>query len=302
MQVAWLRMRLEVVRRKYKRAPGRRTADDEPVQNPSDPYRGWDNYYLLDHFHGPRTPEEEWVLSVLRALLGPVASQARSSSWLSNGGETVYQMAQAQIISHTVRMANAPRNRRRNVSGSFRIGLPGQDSDDSGPSDESSNSDFSDESDPSEHFLSFLNNGPGWRETEPGVYENSESAPQGAPPLRITQVPRDPPDVNEYGRQFSADEAGDGPGCWEPFRAWAILVRHRRSLTTNQEVQTDRDEDRLLVGRAEVRPSCDVCNTPCYVYRWCRFCRQENVMHHGRCCWYNPGWREQREYYPGWMD
>ena len=126
---------------------------------------------------------------------------------------------------------------------------------------------------------------------EPGVYER-ESAPRGAPPLRITRVPRDPPDVREYGRRFSADEAGDGPGCWEPFRAWASQVRQGRSLTTNQEVQTNLDETRLPVVRAEVRPNCDVCGTPCYVYRWCRFCRQENVMHHGRCCWYNPGWWE----------
>ena len=162
-------MRLEVMRTKYILAPSGRINEDEPIQNPSDPYRGWDNFFWLDHFHGPRTPEEEWVLSALRALLAPVASQARGSSWLSNAGETVSQMTQAQIISHTVRMANAPHNRRRNVSGSFRIGLPGQDSDDSGPSDETSDSDFSDESDPSERFLNFLNNGPGWRETEPGV-------------------------------------------------------------------------------------------------------------------------------------
>ena len=188
-------------------------------------------------------------------------------------------------------MANAPRIMRSNVRGVFRIALPGQNSDDSEPSDESSNSDFSDESDPSENFFGFLNNGPGWEETQPGVYER-ESAPRGAPPLRITRVPRDPPDVNEYGRQFSADEAGDGPGCWEPFRAWASQVRQGRSLTSNQEVQTNLEETRLPVVRAGVRPNCDVCGTPCYVYRWCRFCRQENVMHHGRCCWYNPGWWE----------
>ena len=107
----------------------------------------------------------------------------------------------------------------------------------------------------------FLNDDPVWEETQPGVYER-ESVPEGAAPLRIERVPREPPDVREHGRRFSADEAGDGPGCWEPFRAWANQVRQGRSLTHDQEVQTNLDETRLPAERAEVRPNCDVCGTP----------------------------------------
>ena len=149
----------------------------------------------------------------LHFLFRPIASQARSSSWLNDAGETIAEISQAQMIERTVRMANAPHGRRSlRIGGQRRnawprIVLPGQGSDDPGPS-ETSGSDFSDESDPSERFLGFLNNGPGWRETEPGVWDNGESTPQGASQLRFAQVPRDPPDVNEYGRQFSADEAG----------------------------------------------------------------------------------------------
>jgi hypothetical protein len=221
LQVTLLRFKLNKSR-KYCRI-----RFEEP-QDPNDPYRGWAGFFWIDYYHGPRTPEENWVLAVLRRVYGAAE-------------DAFYHMSQAQVIAQTVRASQAIRltTAQRPLTNYVR-----------------------------------------------------EAAPQGAPPPRITQVPRDPPDVNEYGRQFSADEAGDGPGCWEPFRAWAILVRHRRSLTTEQEVQTDLDETRLPVGRAEVRPNCDVCSTPCYVYRWCRFCRQENVMHHGRCCWYNPGWRE----------
>ena len=45
------------------------------------------------------------------------------------------------------------------------------------------------------------------------------------------------------------------------------------------------------VQHAEVQPKCDVCGLPCFVYPWCHYCYQGPVMHHGRCCWYNPGRR-----------
>jgi hypothetical protein len=73
-------------------------------------------------------------------------------------GETIAQITQAQIIAHTVRMATQPRLRGTNMRGNWRIGLPDQDSDDSGPSEEPSASDFSEESDSSARFLGFVNN------------------------------------------------------------------------------------------------------------------------------------------------
>jgi hypothetical protein len=42
-------------------------------------------------------------------------------------------------------------------------------------------------------------------------------------------------------------------------------------------------------GSADVPPACDICHTPCKMYALCNFCRQGPVMHHGRCCWWNPG-------------
>ena len=242
-------------------------------RNPSDPYRGWDSFFWINHYHGPRTPGEDWVLAVLRRLYG-------------SAQQTVYHMTQAQVIAHTVRMANAPRNAPSNAPGVFKLGLPDHEtwSDDSGPSEESNASDY--------YPWASMSDDPNWEETQPGVYER-ESVPEGVAPLRIERVPREPPDVREYGRRFSADEAGDGPDqCCEPFRTWASQVRRGLSSTHDKEVQTCIEETCLSTERAEVRPSCDVCGTPCYVYRRCRFRRQKNVMHHGRCCWYNPGWWE----------
>ena len=147
-QVAWTRIRLAVTRSKYIRAPSGRIIEDEPIQNPSDPYRGWDDFFWLDHFHGPRTLEEEWVLRALHFLFRPIASQARSSSWLNDAGETIAEISQAQMIERTVRMANAPQTRRSlRIGGQRRnewprIVLPGRGSDDPGPS-ETSGSDFS---------------------------------------------------------------------------------------------------------------------------------------------------------------
>jgi hypothetical protein len=158
------------------------------------------------------------VLRALRFLFGP--SPARCSSWPNDAGENIAEMSQAQMIGHTVRMANAPQTRR-----SLRIGGQRRNVWPRIPS-ETSGSDFSDESDPSERFLGFLNNGPGWRETDPGVWDNGESAPQGASQLRFTQVPRNPPDVNEYGEQFSSDESGDGPGGWNKIPiGWGVGLR-----------------------------------------------------------------------------
>jgi hypothetical protein len=42
---------------------------------------------------------------------------------------------------------------------------------------------------------------------------------------------------------------------------------------------------------AEVPPACEICHTPCRLYAFCNFCRRGPVMHHGRCCLWNPGGR-----------
>jgi hypothetical protein len=53
-QVAFYRLRLAVLRRRQ----GRRYEDP---QNPTDPYRGWDDFFWLDTLESPRTIEEEWA-------------------------------------------------------------------------------------------------------------------------------------------------------------------------------------------------------------------------------------------------
>jgi hypothetical protein len=54
LQVAFYRLRLAVLRRRQGWGYG------DP-QNPTDPYRGWDNFFWLDTLESPRTTEEEWV-------------------------------------------------------------------------------------------------------------------------------------------------------------------------------------------------------------------------------------------------
>jgi hypothetical protein len=64
LQVAFYRLRLAVARRRQGWGYG------DP-QNPTDPYRGWDNFFWLDTFEGPRTIEEEWVLRSLHSMHAP---------------------------------------------------------------------------------------------------------------------------------------------------------------------------------------------------------------------------------------
>jgi hypothetical protein len=64
LQVAFYRLRLAVVRQRQGWGYG------DP-QNPTDPYRGWDNFFWLDTFEGPRTIEEEWVLRSLHSMHAP---------------------------------------------------------------------------------------------------------------------------------------------------------------------------------------------------------------------------------------
>ncbi len=61
LQVAFWRFRLDRMRQRQGWGIG------DP-QNPRDPYRGWDDFFWLDHFDGPRTVEEEWVLRSLRSI------------------------------------------------------------------------------------------------------------------------------------------------------------------------------------------------------------------------------------------
>ncbi len=62
LQVAFYRFRLDRVR---ERQGGWDLGDP---QDPEDPYRGWDDFFWLDHVDGPRTIEEEWVLRTLRSI------------------------------------------------------------------------------------------------------------------------------------------------------------------------------------------------------------------------------------------
>ncbi len=61
LQVAFWRFRLDRMRQRQ----GWGTGDP---QNPRDPYRGRDDFFWLDHFDGPRTMEEDWVLRSLRSI------------------------------------------------------------------------------------------------------------------------------------------------------------------------------------------------------------------------------------------
>ena len=102
--------------------------------------------------------------------------------------------------------------------------------------------------------------------------------------IRTLPFGYEPPEILHHGRAYSSDEDGDGPsGSCIAFKR---LVRLVQSLCLPCY---SKDNLSCEVGNATVSPICDVCGTPCRVYQWCNFCQLGPVMHHGRCCWDNPG-------------
>ncbi|WP_288992054.1 hypothetical protein, partial [uncultured Marinobacter sp.] len=98
------------------------------------------------------------------------------------------------------------------------------------------------------------------------------------------------PGPDTHGRAFSSDEDGDGPCV--PIQS---LTRYFRScLGKRDEKENDLMIMQALRERADVPPACEICHTPCRLYAFCSFCGQSPVMHHGRCCYLNPG-RRRRE-------
>jgi hypothetical protein len=98
------------------------------------------------------------------------------------------------------------------------------------------------------------------------------------------------PGTDTHGRAFSSDEDGDGPCV--PIQK---ITRYFRScFGKGDERENDLMIMQALRERADVPPACEICHTPCRLYAFCSFCRQSPVMHHGRCCYLNPG-RRRRE-------
>jgi hypothetical protein len=98
------------------------------------------------------------------------------------------------------------------------------------------------------------------------------------------------PGPDTHGRAFSSDEDGDGP---------CVPIQHLTRYFRSCFGKKDEKENDLMVmqalhERADVPPACEICHTPCRLYASCSFCGQSPVMHHGRCCWSNPG-RRRRE-------
>ena len=103
--------------------------------------------------------------------------------------------------------------------------------------------------------------------------------PTGSPPSDY-----EPPDTSHHGRAYSSDEDGDGPS--RPCITFKRLVQLIQSLfIVNSDLPSQsNDNSSINVGHANVPPRCDVCGTPCQVYRWCYYCHTGPVMHHERCC------------------
>jgi hypothetical protein len=240
LQVAFWRLHLVRIRQTHGHGDGE-------VQNPNDPYRGWDHFFWLDHTYGPRTPEEEWVLNELRIQNMRSVAQAERERRIQQIRGTNTDGAR-HIAWHPVdSMVNlAPR-------GFMSLGLPREDS----------YSDYSNSSD-----------------------ENDSNASDF-----IHQLPfgYELPAVLQHGRAYRSDEAGDGPVHFcVPFTE----ITHRiRSCFRSKVDQGSQTGEHFLahIEHADVPPRCDVCGMPCQCYRWCNFCQQGPVMHHGRCCWQNPG-------------
>ena len=107
--------------------------------------------------------------------------------------------------------------------------------------------------------------------------------------IRTLPFGNDPPDILHHGRAYSSDEDGDGPSkACITFKRLVRLIQSLCIVKADLPCHSD-DNSSSSVGYANVPPRCDVCGTPCQVYRWCIYCHAGPVMHHGRCCWNNPG-------------
>ncbi len=107
--------------------------------------------------------------------------------------------------------------------------------------------------------------------------------------IRTLPFGYEPPDILHHSRAYSSDEDGDGPSkACITFKRLVRLIQSLCIVKADLPCHSD-DRSSSSVGYANVPPRCDVCGTPCQVYRWCIYCYAGPVMHHGRCCWYNPG-------------
>ena len=259
------------------------------VLNPADPHRGWDSFLKIHNTGEVHTAQERWV---------------SYTSWSLD-------------IQHTDRIAEQKRRIQRykddmsdtsdsSLDSSRIAGLVSRDGSCSSFTD-------SDEAPPHWDFNRWLamresvrqpNRGRAppeywarWSaqrraevllaERQADVHWNQGQGPDEEVPLPNSNRT---PGADTHGRAFSSDEDGDGP---------CVPIQHftryfRSCFGKRNEEQDDLMVVQALREHADVPPICEVCNTPCKMHARCNFCRLGPVMHHGRCCWWNPGQRRRR--------
>jgi hypothetical protein len=278
LQVAFWRFRLDRVRHRQGWGQGDPQVLDTVPQNPRDPYRGWDDFFWLDHFHGPRTIEEDWVLRALRAVNFHDRAVAQAEREL----QAERERRQRQIHDYEAFMANvalqgyAPRRLEREDSYSTYTASE----EDPYYDDYDYRRDMESDQELPDHVLPAP-----WEqwmhEQEPDDHELPAHFAEVQLPVS-DQSPR----FETHGRAFSSDEDGDGPCV-----SIQDVKRSIRNCFGRIEERDDLMTLQALRERADVPPRCEICGTPCRLYDHCNFCRRGPVMHHGRCCYMNPGRR-----------
>jgi hypothetical protein len=253
------------------------------VLDPSDPYRGWDSFLEVHNIEGVHTAQERWLSHALWA------ERTKNSARIAE--------QKRRIQRYKDDMSDTSDS---SLDSSRIAGLVSRDGSCSSFTD-------SDEAPPHWDFDRWLAMRESVRQPNLGqrrkldwsaqrraevlqaerqVYENwnQGQGPDGEDPLPNSNRT---PGADTHGRAFSSDEDGDGP---------CVPIQHlrryfRSCFGKRNEEQNDLMVVQALRERADVPPICEVCNTPCKMYARCNFCRLGPVMHHGRCCWWNPGQR-----------
>jgi hypothetical protein len=257
--------------------------------DPEDPYRGWDSFFETNHAEGPKTEQEEWLAQSLWE------EHTKNSDRIAEQKDLIQQYKDDMWDESD-----------SSLDSSINVGIVSRDGSCSSftDTDEEPFWDFdwwlfNRESVPKSPDRDRAHHGywAEWRaqrraevrraEEEAGVHWTQMPSPNEDVPLPV--IDRTPgPDT--HGRAFSSDEDGDGP---------CVPIQHLTRYFRSCFGKRDKKENDLIVmrasrERADVPPACDICHTPCRLYAFCSFCGKGPVMHHGRCCWSNPG-RRRRE-------
>jgi hypothetical protein len=284
LQTAFWRMQL------YVRASGQGWLGfARGVVDPEDPYRSWDSFLEVNDGEGVHTAQERWLAHALWEMGTKIKGRiAEQKDLIQQYKDDMWDDSDSSLDS------------------SINVGLVSRDG---------SCSSFTDVDGPQPHwdFEEWLIRREAvprpsrdrahheyWAirraqeraevrqaEMQAGTHWDCEPSPNEDVSLPVINRT---PGADAHGRAFSSDEDGDGP-C-------VPIHQLRRCFRSCFGKQNERHCDLMVVQalreRAEVPPICEVCNTPCKMYNYCYFCRLGPVMHHGRCCWWNPGQRRRR--------